>query len=155
MIKKIVSLPFRALKRILKGASQPDPTPPSRPQPKPQKDPPQWMMQDNEQDHGHSHEHNNDDQNDKGDITKNIDVILEETPNPNAQKFVLHGATIPNSFSANGPSDDNHPLAESLLKIEGVASIFGINDFVTVTKSEDINWEKINPVIITTIKDHF
>ena len=37
------------------------------------------------------------------------------------------------------------PLARALLSIEGIDNIFGINDFVTISKKADAVWDTILP----------
>ena len=167
MIKSILKLPIRILKRILKGSSQPDPAPPTRPPPPPQPEPPQWMKQDHEHshDHGHSHDHSHshdhghshDHEHNHGhsDEQKSaVDVHTEDTPNPNARKYVISGATISESFSAAAGAQTNHALAKALVAIEGVSSVFGINDFVTVTKTDDSDWQNLDSTVMTVLKEH-
>lgn len=159
MIRKIVSLPKRILKRLILGASEPDPAPPTRPPPPPQPDPPKWMQQEHDHSHGHDHGHSHDhDHGHGGNHEQNefdIEVTTEDTPNPNARKYVLYGAVISNSFSAKSEAEATGDLAKTLIGIEGVASIFGINDFVTVTKAEAVEWKALDDVIISAVKEHF
>jgi Scaffold protein Nfu/NifU N terminal len=67
----------------------------------------------------------------------------ESTPNPDALKFVLD-VTLPERLLANRGDDDvTDPFARALLAIDGVASVFGINDFVTVTRERGADWGAI------------
>jgi len=57
------------------------------------------------------------------------------TPNPNAMRFTL-----------DAPAPDNveqSAFGQAVLAIPGVVSLFGVNDFVTVTRSPDADWEPI------------
>lgn len=57
------------------------------------------------------------------------------TPNPNAMKFTL---------DTNVPDDlEGSAFGQSLLAIPGVASIFGVVDFVTVTREPNADWDAI------------
>ena len=67
---------------------------------------------------------------------------LLDTPNPNAKKLDLTNST--NLKSQLIESD----VSDKLYKIEGVASVFFGPGFITITKSENINWETINQDII-------
>ena len=67
---------------------------------------------------------------------------LLDTPNPNAKKLDLTNST--NLKSQLIESD----VSDKLYKIEGVASVFFGPGFITITKSENINWESINQDII-------
>ncbi len=66
----------------------------------------------------------------------------ESTPNPDAMKFILD-VTLPERLLANRGDDVNDPFVRALLAIDGVASVFGINDFVTVTRERDADWDSI------------
>jgi hypothetical protein len=57
-------------------------------------------------------------------------------------KFVLD-VTLPERLLANRGDDVNDPFVRALLSIDGVASVFGINDFVTVTRERGADWDAI------------
>ena len=67
---------------------------------------------------------------------------LLDTPNPNAKKIVLDDSNNLNDQSLESDISDN------LYKIDGVASVFLGPGFITITKSEDIDWDSINQDII-------
>jgi hypothetical protein len=65
------------------------------------------------------------------------------TPNPNAMKFTLD-VPLPSTMnvtSAQAASGDK--FAEAIFSAGGVASLFGVNDFVTVTREPDADWGPI------------
>lgn len=45
------------------------------------------------------------------------------------------------------------PLAARLFDVDGVSSIFYGPDFITVTKSEDVNWAHIKPEVFSLITE--
>lgn len=69
------------------------------------------------------------------------------TPNPNAMRFSLD-VTLPGTVSASSVADagDDAFLA-ALLAIDGVASVFGTADFVTVTRKPGTDWEELVPAV--------
>ena len=67
---------------------------------------------------------------------------LLDTPNPNAKKIVLDDNNNLNDQSLKSDISDN------LYKIDGVDSVFFGPGFITITKSEAIDWESINQDII-------
>jgi Fe-S cluster biogenesis protein NfuA len=84
-------------------------------------------------------------------------IQTEETPNPLTLKFipgveVLKSGTM--TFN-NIEESQKSPLANSLLKIEGVSGVFLGEDFISITKIEDQNWALLKPAILTEIMDHF
>jgi Fe-S cluster biogenesis protein NfuA len=74
-------------------------------------------------------------------------VYAEMTPNPNSLKFVADRALVPgNSIAefndpveATGVSD----IAVSLFQFPFVKGVFIMNNFVTVTKQDDIDWDMV------------
>ena len=69
-------------------------------------------------------------------------VTIQNTPNPNALKFAVGRDVGPaQTFVAGGDVDD--PMAEALLSLEGVTSVFMTSDFVTISKRPDIEWDLI------------
>ncbi|BBI35459.1 NifU N-terminal domain-containing protein [Cohnella abietis] len=83
-----------------------------------------------------------------------VEINIQETPNPNAIKIntserVFEG---PKSTSLKSGAETDHPLAQALLSIEGVDNIFGINNFVTVTKTAEADWDEISPKIKEAFK---
>lgn len=73
-------------------------------------------------------------------------INIEETPNPNAMKFVVNDVFIPggDSITYNSAKDAGpDTLGQSLFRIRGVTSVFYMHDFVTLTKSDKVPWEGI------------
>lgn len=74
-----------------------------------------------------------------------ISIYTEATPNPEALKFVankmlLHG----NSAHFESEADaEQSPLATQLFVFPFVKEVFIMNNFVTITKTEDQNWYEI------------
>jgi hypothetical protein len=64
------------------------------------------------------------------------------TPNPDAMKFTLD-VTLPDRLLANRGDDVEDAFARALLAVEGVAAVFGVNDFVTVTRIPGADWDPI------------
>jgi hypothetical protein len=76
-----------------------------------------------------------------------LEVKAEPTPNPNAVKFTANQPLFEGSTSLKAGDETEHPLAKALLNIEGVDNIFGINDFVTVNKTSDAEWDDLLPKV--------
>jgi hypothetical protein len=64
------------------------------------------------------------------------------TPNPDAMKFTLD-ITLPERILANRGDDVDDEFTHALLDTKGVASVFGVNDFVTVTRVDGADWDPI------------
>jgi hypothetical protein len=77
-------------------------------------------------------------------------VRFQSTPNPNAGKFTLNRKVMADASSKSFFNPDDaatHPLASALFDIEGVASLFMVDDFITVTKTSGTHWETIEQVL--------
>ena len=82
-------------------------------------------------------------------------VRFQATPNPNAGKFTLNCKVVEGTSSKSfyTPEDAaDHPLGSALFELEGVASIFMVDDFVTVTKAADVSWQKLMPEVQSVIE---
>jgi hypothetical protein len=83
-------------------------------------------------------------------------VRFQETPNPNAGKFVVgrtlvegrRGRTFGSPAAAAGD-----PIAERLFAVPGVASVFVVADFVTVTKDAGAAWAELAPRVQAVLRD--
>jgi len=84
-------------------------------------------------------------------------IQTESTPNPATLKF-LPGQSVMEAGTADFPSAEaaaKSPLAERLFRVQGVRGVFFGNDFVTVTKSEEGEWDHMKPAILGAIMEHF
>jgi Fe-S cluster biogenesis protein NfuA len=84
-------------------------------------------------------------------------IQTESTPNPATLKF-LPGQTVLDAGTADFPAPESagsSPLATRLFGVPGVTGVFFGNDFVTVTKGADVEWDHIKPSILGAIMEHF
>lgn len=75
------------------------------------------------------------------------------TPNPNAIKFTLD-RTLPEMFDVSSPDAATTPFQQAVFAMPGVAALFGVNDFVTVTRHPDADWEPIMAAVVAAAADH-
>ncbi len=83
-------------------------------------------------------------------------IETEGTPNPATLKF-LPGQDILGNKTADFPDADAaliSPLAEALFGLEGVTRVFLGGDFVTVTKSDETDWQGLKPQILGLLMEH-
>ena len=84
-------------------------------------------------------------------------IQTEPTANPARTKF-LPGCAVLSSGSADFPdveSSARSPLAQRLFAIEGVAGVYLDPESVTLTKSDDKDWQMLKPIVLGAIMDHF
>lgn len=86
-------------------------------------------------------------------------IQTEETPNPATLKFIPDGEIVLENgtaeFKNQKQAATKSPLALQLFEIAGIESIFFGRDFVTITKSEKTDWQKIKAEILATIMDFY
>lgn len=81
---------------------------------------------------------------------------VELTPNPHALKFILNEKilNIETRQYADKNEAENDPLAKGIFEIEGVVSVFYMDRFITIEKSKDTDWGKIQRPFLNLIM-HF
>jgi hypothetical protein len=84
-----------------------------------------------------------------------VHVRFQPTPNPNAGKFtvdrpVVEGKASRTYYSAADAT--GHPVASRLFQIDGVANLFMVDDFITVTKTASADWSDLVPRITAVIE---
>lgn len=89
-------------------------------------------------------------------MEKLISVYAEQTPNPEALKFVTNQVVSRGgSFSFPDKTEaEKSPLAKELFTIEGVEGVFIAQDYVTITKNPEKNWAELLPTLRKFIKDY-
>lgn len=88
---------------------------------------------------------------------KNFDIRLEFTPNPNALKYVLDDIVLMPRGTASFTDQkaaENAPLAKRLMSIPGVSSVMIGYNFVSVTKSDEGDWEVLDLKTRDALKEH-
>lgn len=84
-----------------------------------------------------------------------VNMYLEANPNPNSLKFVADFMIVPEGTSYDFPdlgSAEHAPLAKLLLGHDSVERVFYMSNFVTVTKSPDVEWSEIQIELKEKIK---
>jgi hypothetical protein len=84
-----------------------------------------------------------------------MQVRFQPTPNPNAGKFIADRTIVEGRASrsfhdaAQAAAD---PVAAALFEIDGVASVFMVDDFVTVTKAPSADWSELVPKVTAALE---
>ncbi len=86
-----------------------------------------------------------------------IMVETEHTPNPDTLKF-LPGKTVSEVGPIEFLKNDKNikvSLANKILSLEGISMVFFGEDFITVKKEKDLNWDDLKHGIISEINDYY
>jgi len=84
-------------------------------------------------------------------------IETEHTPNPDTLKF-LPGKKVseigPVEFLKNS-KNISVPLADKILSLRGITMVFFGEDFITIKKDKDLNWDELKHSIISEINNYY
>lgn len=78
-----------------------------------------------------------------------VSITVQETPNPNARRFMLDVAVQDEQrgrFFKRGDDVDD-PFADELLRVFGVEAVMLLPGSVTVNKDPQASWEKLEKAV--------
>lgn len=88
-------------------------------------------------------------------------IQTENTPNPNTVKF-LPGNPVMDSTDGGGVAEFKtveeaacSMLAQKIIGLAHVEGVFFGSDFISVTKGDDADWEKMQTLVMAAIMDHY
>ncbi len=78
------------------------------------------------------------------------------TPNPDAMKYTLDGplAAPMNVADAEAAAAVGNAFAVAMFGTDGVASVFGTANFVTITRTPGTDWEPITAAVRAAAAEH-
>src|SRR4051812_50164490 len=79
---------------------------------------------------------------------------IEETPNPNAVKFILREPVSNGVARQYGSAElaENDLLAKSLFDVGHVVSVFYMDRMITVEKDDEGDWDELLPTLAVPIR---
>lgn len=84
-------------------------------------------------------------------------IQTQATPNPATIKFIP-GQTVLESglkdYQSVGEASAS-PLAQRLFGLQGVVGVFLADDFVSVSKADDTDWNMLKPMVMGALMEHF
>lgn len=88
---------------------------------------------------------------------KTVSVYAEANPNPESMKFVMNVTFLPEGQSVDYPTLESaleSPLAQELFNFDYVSRVFIASNFVTITKSTELEWVKLIPELRAFLKSY-
>ncbi len=79
-------------------------------------------------------------------------AVASPTPNPDALKFTLD-IRLPEMMNVASPEEAATPFARAVFAVPGVANLFGVNDFVTVTRRPGADWDPIIAAVTSAAEE--
>lgn len=87
-----------------------------------------------------------------------VSITVQQTPNPNARRFLLSHPVQETSrgrfFTADADVQEE-PLVGDLLAIDGVEGVLLLPSSVTVNKDNNASWEDVEPSVRDALERHF
>lgn len=88
---------------------------------------------------------------------KYVNIYTEANPNPNSLKFAANFMLVPDGTDfdfADVAAAQASPLAQAIFELGNIERVFLMSNFVTVTKTADVEWAEISPIVKKTIKEY-
>lgn len=88
---------------------------------------------------------------------QDIYVSLEFTPNPNTLKYSVNRELLSRgavSITSAEEAQERSPLAARLMTVDGISGVMIGKDFVTITKSEEGDWDGVHKNASKIIEEH-
>src|SRR6185437_8573334 len=89
--------------------------------------------------------------------TSEVYVSLEFTPNPNTLKYSVNRQLLESgaaNFTKKADAEARSPLAAKLFGVPGISGVMIGKNFVTVTKTEDGDWDVVHKGASSIIEQH-
>ena len=85
-------------------------------------------------------------------------IQIENTPNPNALKFLSKkqlSEVETQEFQKKDLSEIKNEFIKNILNFDGVELVLISKNFMSVKKDEKVSWDTLKPSIISSMNDHF
>ena len=83
-------------------------------------------------------------------------IQTQQTPNPNSLKFLIEKkVSLVGPIEFKEKSETTVSLIKNILSINGVTGIFLSEDYLSVNKDSNIEWEDLKHIIISYINDFY
>ncbi len=90
-------------------------------------------------------------------LKKFVNLYTESSPNPNSMKFVVNYVLTPDEASFDFPDAYSalpSPLAVELFGFDYIKRVFLMNNFITITKEDNADWNEIIPELKIFLKHY-
>lgn len=74
-----------------------------------------------------------------------LEISVQGTPNPNAIKLTLNRVVAAQGKTYRDPAAAEAEWAKQLLGLAGVTQVFAVNNFISISKTPEADWDAIGP----------
>lgn len=85
-----------------------------------------------------------------------MSVRPEATPNPDAMKFTSNKLIFEgnDSIAVMPGETSEHEILNDLMNLDGVDNVFGYQNFITVSKHSDIEWDGLTEQVVNIFEQY-
>lgn len=85
-----------------------------------------------------------------------MSVRPETTPNPDAIKFTTNKLIFEgdDSIAVMPGETSEYDILNDLMKLDGVNNVFGYQNFITVSKHADVEWDDLTDQVINIFQQY-
>lgn len=85
-----------------------------------------------------------------------MSVRPEATPNPDAMKFTTNKLIFEgdDSIAIMPGETSEHEILNDLMELDGVNNVFGYQNFITVSKHGDVEWDDLTNLVLNIFEKH-
>lgn len=87
-------------------------------------------------------------------MSEPLQVSVSPTPNPNAAKFTVNRSVASQGTTYRDAATAAEPWAKDVLGVPGVAQVFALQSFISVTKRPEAEWGTIIPQVEQVLQRH-
>ena len=88
-------------------------------------------------------------------MTEPFALDVQGTPNPNAIKYTLNRMVAAQGKTYRDAASADVEWAKRILAVAGVVQVFTINNFISVNKRPDADWNVIGPQVEEILRHAF
>ena len=88
-------------------------------------------------------------------MAASLELVVQGTPNPNAIKVTLNRRVAEQGATYRDQASADAEWAKQILGIPGVTQVFTVNNFISVTKRADGDWNVIGPQVEQVLRQAF
>jgi len=85
-----------------------------------------------------------------------LQIVVSPTPNPHALKLTLNRTvTAQGKTFRDAAAAASEPWAAALLGIPGIIGVYGVNNFISINKAQEAEWDAIVPQAEAELRNVF
>ena len=88
-------------------------------------------------------------------MAESLQITRQETPNPNALKWTLNRVMAAQGTTYREGVVASAPWAQALLRIPGIIQVFALNNFLSISKTPEADWDTLVPQVEQVLRQTF